>query len=831
MSCALRVSPQNIVLNEYSNAGAIGLVTLSATNLQVGSSVSGLRDMLGLTAVFTGSSTTITGTIANGAALNAFEVSDANLDGSPWRIRLYSDVAATAQIYDSTSHVPNSWFAVTADAPLEYDRAYRHYIKSAGALSEIAGVRAFVIDVARASGALEIGTLVVALAHQFEYGTVVNDTMVEWVENDEFFENEQKGWQAIHGPVQKQLTVVPALLSPQDRGRVYAMLNTNGASMPVMVTCLSDEGGAMAQELSVYGRVIKPPAIKYISAYRGEAPMQIRARGSRRIFLGTGGFMAAPPPPAPPPAPPAADFGVARTASPLTVTQNNAVTQTVTVVNNGPDSASALLSYTVPVGFTFLSASQGAASIPQAVLAAGVTTGTMASGATLPFQVVMRADTVGNGQALGNAAIAAQSPAVDPVGGNNTTASVTVDVSAGVANWRTQILATNRWTKIAGSSQAALRASIGNAQPPAGWGDITNTSNAFGGWKMVGDKKLVLQGGHGAAAGRHNGIFQADLSGATITHSVRIAPSAASAIIDQSAVNSDGFNGVPHQYYGPAIITQGADTHWLSPATGINGVSGPLPNMCAWDLTNNVKLPAGKYVNTDPINSHVSGGFGNIPGSDYRFAQIGNRMFFATAPNISSAWVEYDPTFAAGGGNFGRSLLVLPQGIGVGNSQVGVMAGIPTGQLVGIDFEFTTDYFLKNGALNAWVMDVPALGGYRNVPLKQFAITGLEASIGWCSAFHYVPQINALVLIPDQKTDGHYYIIPWTYANEAAVPATVAATKVVPAFESPLTTLPQVGIGVSRMYGNVQPFIDGNGDKYLVLEHDSSQDLTMLRLP
>jgi uncharacterized repeat protein (TIGR01451 family) len=531
------------------------------------------------------------------------------------------------------------------------------------------------------------------------------------------------------------------------------------------------------------------------------------------------------------PAPPAADFGIARSASPTTVTQNSNITQSITVTNNGPDSASALVAYPVPSGFTFVSAGQGAFGIGQSALAAGVSTGTMASGASLPFEIVIQANTVGAGQSIGNATVTAQSPAVDPVGGNNTTASLTVDVTAGAANWRTQILATNRWTKIAGSSQAALRASIGNAQPPAGWGNIANTSNAYGGWKMVGNKKLVVQGGHGAAAGRHNGIFQSDLAGATITQSVRIAPSAASAIIDQSAVNSDGFNGVPHQYYGPAVITQGSDTHWLAPATGINGVSGPLPNMCAWDLTNNVKLPAGRYVNSDPINLHVSGGFGNIPGSDYRFAQIGNRMFFAAAPNVSSAFVEYDPTFPAGGGNFGRSLLILPQGIGVGNSQVGVMAGIPTGQLVGIDFEFTSDYFLKTGSLNAWVMDVPALGGYRGVPLKQFTITGLEASIGWCSAFHYVPQINSLLLIPDRKTDGHYYIIPWAYANEAAVPATVAATKVVPSFESPLTTLPQVGAGVSRMYGNVQPFIDGNGDKYLVLEHDSSQDMTMLLLP
>ena len=151
-----------------------------------------------------------------------------------------------------------------------------------------------------------------------------------------------------------------------------------------------------------------------------------------------------------------ADFGIARTATPTTVVQGNAITQPITVTNNGPAAAAATLAYTVPAGFTYLGASQGGAQIPQAVLAAGVTTGTMASGASMVFTVVIRADTVGLAQSIGNATVTATSPAVDPVGGNNTTASIAVDVNAASgSDTLSQILAApiGQWGRFTGATQ------------------------------------------------------------------------------------------------------------------------------------------------------------------------------------------------------------------------------------------------------------------------------------------------------------------------------------------------------------------------------------------
>jgi hypothetical protein len=284
---------------------------------------------------------------------------------------------------------------------------------------------------------------------------------------------------------------------------------------------------------------------------------------------------------------------------------------------------------------------------------------------------------------------------------------------------------------------------------------------------------------------------------------------------------------------GAEITRAGGVKHAIWPATGANGISGPRPNMGAVDLTNNVKLLSGTYNDVVPITSHPSGGTGGAPSSEYRLAQLGNRVFISPFPGIDGSIIEYDADFVDGNGKFGRTGLALPVGVGVSQGAVGAFVAIPSGQLVGINYSFATPTnVLQNGPTNAWVMDIPAFNDARTTPCRQINITGLDANIGWNSACFYSAALQAIVLIPENKVDGHYYIIPWAFTTEAGVSFNVAAQKVIPTFKAPLTTFPQVLAGTTpAMYQNVRPWTDTNGDKYLVYQHNQQSNLVMLRYP
>lgn len=139
------------------------------------------------------------------------------------------------------------------------------------------------------------------------------------------------------------------------------------------------------------------------------------------------------------PPPPVADLSVTKTDGPDPVTAGNNVVYTITAANAGPASAASVsLTDAVPANTTFfsLNAPAGWTTTTPPVGGTGnvtATTGSLASGASATFTLVVHVDaSVSNGTTITNSA-AVTSATTDPNAANNTaTATTTVAVAADV---------------------------------------------------------------------------------------------------------------------------------------------------------------------------------------------------------------------------------------------------------------------------------------------------------------------------------------------------------------------------------------------------------------
>jgi len=117
----------------------------------------------------------------------------------------------------------------------------------------------------------------------------------------------------------------------------------------------------------------------------------------------------------------AADLAVTKAASSATIIVGSSVTYTITLVNNGPDSASSItVTDNLPATLTFVScASTGAGVCGGSGNNRIVSFSSLASGATATITIVANlACSVSNGQIIGNTATVT-SIVLDPVSGNN----------------------------------------------------------------------------------------------------------------------------------------------------------------------------------------------------------------------------------------------------------------------------------------------------------------------------------------------------------------------------------------------------------------------------
>lgn len=120
---------------------------------------------------------------------------------------------------------------------------------------------------------------------------------------------------------------------------------------------------------------------------------------------------------------PSADFQVTQTVdNPVVqpgVSGSDLTIFTVTVRNNGPDSAAATVTELLPVGLSFVSAAPGQGSYSQSTGLWDV--GVLASGAQTSLQLQAQAAGTASGCLLNTASVAAVVPAVDPLSGNDST--------------------------------------------------------------------------------------------------------------------------------------------------------------------------------------------------------------------------------------------------------------------------------------------------------------------------------------------------------------------------------------------------------------------------
>lgn len=116
---------------------------------------------------------------------------------------------------------------------------------------------------------------------------------------------------------------------------------------------------------------------------------------------------------------PQADVAVISTAAPDPVAVNSDLTYTITVSNNGPQSANnVVLSDTLPAGAQFISASSGCA---YNVGSVSCTLGTLANGGTILVSIVIRVPNIGTA----NNAVSVSANTTDPTSANNTATSNT----------------------------------------------------------------------------------------------------------------------------------------------------------------------------------------------------------------------------------------------------------------------------------------------------------------------------------------------------------------------------------------------------------------------
>jgi len=118
---------------------------------------------------------------------------------------------------------------------------------------------------------------------------------------------------------------------------------------------------------------------------------------------------------------PNADFQVTQSADNRVVqpgvSGSDQTTFTVTVRNNGPDSAAATVTDLLPAGLNFVSAAAGQGSYNQGTGAWAV--GTLAANTVTTLQIQAQAAGAASGCLVNTAAVAPVAPAVDPLSGNN----------------------------------------------------------------------------------------------------------------------------------------------------------------------------------------------------------------------------------------------------------------------------------------------------------------------------------------------------------------------------------------------------------------------------
>ncbi len=165
----------------------------------------------------------------------------------------------------------------------------------------------------------------------------------------------------------------------------------------------------------------------------------------------------------------AADLGIAKAASSGTITVGSNITYTITLVNNGPDSASSItVTDNLPASLTFVSCASTANGICGG---SGnnriVSFGSLGSGASATITIVGKLDcAIQNGQSIGNTA-SVTSPVRDPVVANN---SSSVNFTA--SNPPRVILPTNQpFPADGGDGTVSVTAPAG-----CGWQAVSNDS-------------------------------------------------------------------------------------------------------------------------------------------------------------------------------------------------------------------------------------------------------------------------------------------------------------------------------------------------------------------
>ena len=165
----------------------------------------------------------------------------------------------------------------------------------------------------------------------------------------------------------------------------------------------------------------------------------------------------------------AADLGITKSASSGTIVVGSNVTYTITVVNNGPDSASSItVTDNLPGSLAFVScAATGSGVCSGSGNNRIVSFGSLAAGASVTVTIVASLDcSVSNGQSIGNTA-SVTSPVPDPVSGNN---SSTVNFT--VSNPPRAILPTSRsFTAEGGDGTVSVTSPAG-----CGWQAVSNDS-------------------------------------------------------------------------------------------------------------------------------------------------------------------------------------------------------------------------------------------------------------------------------------------------------------------------------------------------------------------
>ena len=163
-----------------------------------------------------------------------------------------------------------------------------------------------------------------------------------------------------------------------------------------------------------------------------------------------------------------ADFAITKTASPITVPVGTNVTYTVTITNNGPDAASAVITDSLPSSTTFVSCvATGGGVCGGSVNHRTVTFSSLANGQTETVTIVAQTSSkLINGASIANTASVSNSSAVDPNPANNSaTATVTI-VAPAVASTLTVASASGPYGGSAILSATLKRTSDGS--PAAG---------------------------------------------------------------------------------------------------------------------------------------------------------------------------------------------------------------------------------------------------------------------------------------------------------------------------------------------------------------------------